>query len=57
MKKPVVLIQIEGGSLTSVRSDTNIELTVIDWDNINSGDPLPEESKVLLEDERLEEKY
>jgi len=43
--KPRIIIEISGGMVTSITTNLkqdDIDVYVVDWDNINAGDEVPE---------------
>ena len=46
-QRPKVIVEIEGGLVTAVTTNLkqdDIDLYVVDWDNINAGDDVPDAS-------------
>ena len=42
-----IIIEIKGGVLTNVISNEHIEYVVVDWDNIEAGDEIPDETDFM----------
>lgn len=48
-----IVIEIEGGCLRRIRSDEPVEAEVVlvDWDNLETGEPIEEVAEVLAADQ------
>ncbi len=50
-----VLIEVSGGIVQAVYADAPIEVCLVDWDNITTGDPRPEQ--IQFEDGTTAERF
>ena len=41
-EKIKIIVTVEGGVVTSVMAGLKLDVVIVDYDNINSGDPTPE---------------
>jgi hypothetical protein len=42
-----IIIEVKGGLVTNVISNEHIEYVVVDWDNIEAGDEVPNETDFM----------
>lgn len=45
-----IIIEVNGGIVTNVTSNSEVDYIIFDHDNINAGDPFPTEHDALAQD-------
>lgn len=56
--KSKILIWVDGGNIQSIQSTQDVDVMVVDWDNIDAGDDIPEDFDYPVEiKEKLSESY
>ena len=43
MRKPKILVVVEGGLVQAICANEEVDVMLVDWDNINSGDDFPDD--------------